>query len=181
MAAGKKKPGDMAGQNTVTVPAQGGRPGAPRTRSQFNRGASGIFCLPTLDHERFGGILGTMDIRNAVLSSVVHYRGLCFQWLVLYDADKNMGYMHRVGNVQMASDWIESEEIISIEVWSVEPTIIPELPISDGKGAVDALLERTTAEELVQNPLPEWKPVEWFVAGLPEHIEVYVTRKFIEM
>jgi hypothetical protein len=130
---------------------------------------------------RFGGILGAMDIRNAVLSAVVHYRGLCFQWLVLYDADKNMGYMHRVGNVQMASDWIEAEEIISIEDWSVEPTIIPELPISDGKGSVDALLERTTAEELVQNPLPEWKPVEWCEAGLPEHIEVFVTRKFIEM
>ena len=130
---------------------------------------------------RFGGILGTMDIRKAVLSNVVHFRGLCFQWLVLYDAQENMGYMHRVGNVQWASDWIESEDLISFEVWCADPMIIPDIPISVGQSAVDALLERTTAEELVENPLPEWKPVDWFQAGLPEHIEVHVVRKFTKM
>ncbi|MCY1556886.1 hypothetical protein D9M68_936840 [compost metagenome] len=81
----------------------------------------------------------------------------------------------------MASDWIESEDIIRVEDWGAEPTIIPELPISVGQGAVDALLEHTAAEELVENPLPEWNPVEWFQAGMPEHIEVYVTRKFTKM
>ena len=122
-----------------------------------------------------------MKIRNAVLSNVVHYEGLCFQWLVLFDAKENMGYRYRVGSVQMASDWIEAEDIISIEDWSSDPTIIPDLPIGVGQGAVDALLERTTAAELVENPLPEWKPVDWFQSGLPENIPVEVIRKFTKM
>jgi len=46
---------------------------------------------------------------------------------------------------------------------------------------VDALLERTTAEELVENPLPDWRLVNWFEADLPEHIHVNVVRKFTKM
>lgn len=119
-----------------------------------------------------------MNIRHAVLSVVVPYKGQCFQWLVLFDAKHNMEYKYRVGSKEMASDWVESQGILSPEDREMFETIIPDLPTSDGQGAVDAQIERNTADELARKPLPGWKPIEWFRAGLPNHIEVHITRRF---
>lgn len=131
---------------------------------------------------RFGGILRTMQIQSAVLSEVVLYKGLCFQWLILFEANGDAEYKYRVGVGEVAGDWIGAEKNnVTAEDINTCMTILPDLPISDGQSAVDALLERFSPQELARNPLPEWKPVEWFEAGLPDHIWLHVTRKFTEM
>jgi len=121
-----------------------------------------------------------MDVQSAVLSAVVFYRGLCFQWLVLYDALGNIGYQCRIGAGEWASDWIDSGETVSAEAMATFMTIIPDLPIGMGTAAIDAQLLLTSASELLNNPLPEWRQVDWFDPGLPAGIPVEIVRKFIE-
>jgi len=138
--------------------------------------------LSRLNLPRFGGILGTMEIQSAVLSEVVLYKGLCFQWLILFNADGDAEYKYRVGVGEVAGDWVGDEKnSVAAEDLNTYMTILPDLPLGDGQNAVDALLEHFSPQELARNPLPEWKPVEWFEAGLPDHIRVHVTRKFTEM
>lgn len=123
-----------------------------------------------------------MEIQSAILSEVVRYRGLCFQWLILFDARGDAEYRYRVGVGELACEWIgDSDNSVSAEDFSSQMTILPDLPIGDGQSAVDALLDRASAEELARNPLPEWRPIEWFEAGLPDHIRVHVTRQFTEL
>jgi hypothetical protein len=123
-----------------------------------------------------------MDIQSAILSEVVLYKGLCFQWLILWDAHGDAEYRYRIGVGDVASDWIGNEDnSVSVEDFADYMTILPDLPIGAGQSAVDALLERTSAEEFGRNPLPEWKPIDWFEAGLPDLIHVQITRQFTEM
>lgn len=67
------------------------------------------------------------------------------------------------------------------EDWAQFPTIIPDMPLSICGGEIDKLLEHTTVDRLKRNPLPGWKPVDWFEAGLPVQIQVSVSRRFTEL
>lgn len=123
-----------------------------------------------------------MEIQSAVLSEVVQYRGLHFQWLILFDARGDAEYRYRIGLGDVACDWIgDASNSVSAEDFSMFMTILPDLPIGDGQSAVDAVLDHSSAEVLAKNPLPEWKPVDWFEAGLPGHVRVQVTRQFTEL
>ena len=122
-----------------------------------------------------------MDTKNAVLSEVVNYQGLRFQWLVLFDASDNAVCKTRIGVADVASDWSEIVGTVHAEDWAQFPTIFPDMPLSLCGGEIDKLLEHTTADRLKRNPLPGWKPVDWFAAGLPVQIPVNVSRRFTEL
>lgn len=81
----------------------------------------------------------------------------------------------------VASDWSENVETVLAEDWYQFPTIFPDMPLSLCGGEIDKLLEHTTADRLKRNPLPGWKPVDWFAAGLPVQIPVNVSRRFTEL
>ena len=122
-----------------------------------------------------------MDTKGAVLSEVMTYQGLRFQWLVLFDASDNAVCKTRIGVADVASDWNENVGTVRAEDWAQFPTIIPDMPLSICGGEIDKLLEHTTADRLKSNPLPGWKPVDWFAAGLPVQIPVNVSRRFTEL
>jgi hypothetical protein len=126
-------------------------------------------------------ILIFVDTKSAVLSEVVNYQGLRFQWLVLFDAANNAVCKTRMGVADVASDWSKNVETVHAEDWYQFPTIIPDMPLSICGGEIDKLLEHTTADRLKRNPLPGWKPVDWFEAGLPVQIPVSVSRRFTEL
>ena len=122
-----------------------------------------------------------MDTKNAVLSEVITYQGLRFQWLVLFDAADNAVCKTRIGVADLASDWSEIIGTIDAEDWAQFPTIIPDMPLSKCGGEINKLLEDTTADHLESHPLPGWTPVDWFSAGLPVQIPVNVSRRFTEL
>lgn len=126
-------------------------------------------------------ILIFMDTKSAVLSEVMTYQGLRFQWVVLFDAANNAVCKTRIGVADIASDWNENVGTVLAEDWDQFPTIIPDMPLSLCGGEIDKLLEHTTADRLRRNPLPGWKPVDWFEAGLPVQIPVNVSRRFTEL
>lgn len=121
-----------------------------------------------------------MEIRSAILSEVVFHRGLCFQWLVLFD-EGGAGYQYRIGAGEWASDWIESGDYYSTEEMAQFLTILPDVPVASGSDAIETLLQLTSAAELAANPLPQWKKVDWFDPGLPDGVPVSITRQFTEL
>lgn len=122
-----------------------------------------------------------MKPTDALLSSVMNYRGLRFQWLLLFNDDGSIDCQHRIGMGELAGDWKPTTPTLSREMVEDEPGMLPDLPIATGCGEVNHLLQEFTLGQLTQAPVEGWKPVDWFAVELPSGISLEVIKEFQDL
>ena len=111
----------------------------------------------------------------------MNYRGLRFQWLLIYNDDGSIDCRHRIGLGELAGEWQTTTQTLTRETVEDEPGIFPNLPIAAGCAEVNALLEKHTVEDLKRFPAAGWKPVEWFKADLLNGIPLDVIKSFEDL
>lgn len=118
-----------------------------------------------------------MKIKSAVLSVVMNYRGLRFQWLTLFNSDGSIDIRARVGAGDMAGPWDKPYHITAKDL-DYEPDMAHNVPFALGPSLVNELLEKRTAADIAKSPEPDWKPVQWFECDLPSGVVLHVVKEF---
>lgn len=121
----------------------------------------------------------SMKIKSAVLSVVMNYRGLRFQWLTLFNSDESIDIQTRIGAGEMAGPWSKPYHI-SAEDLDYEPDMAHNVPFALGPSEVDELLEKRSAADIAKSPEPDWRPVKWFECDLPPGVRLDVVEGFEE-
>lgn len=119
----------------------------------------------------------SMKIKSAVLSVVMNYRELRFQWLTQFNSDETIDIRVRVGVGEVAGPW-DKPYHISVEDLDHEPDMAHNVPFALGPGMVDDLLKKHSAGDIAKSPPPDWKPVKWFEHDLPSTVDVHVVNRF---
>lgn len=119
----------------------------------------------------------SMKIKSAVLSVVMNYKGLRFQWLTLFNSDESIDIQTRIGAGEMAGPWSKPYHI-SAEDLDYEPDMAHNVPFALGPSEVDELLEKRPAAEVEKSPEPDWRPVKWFECDLPPGVRLDVVEGF---
>lgn len=122
-----------------------------------------------------------MKPTDALLSSVMNYRGLRFQWLLVFNDDGSIDCQHRIGIGELAGEWQTTTPTVARDTIEDEPGIFPDLPVSAGCAEVDGLLQRHTVAYLTQRPIAGWRPVEWFKVESPSGVPLEVIEKFQDL
>lgn len=133
-------------------------------------------CIPVCQEQSLAYAF-FMKIESAVLSAVQNYRGLRFQWVIMFNVNGTMDVQIRVGVGDLAGPWGEPYHI-SKRALNIEPDMGHNAPLALGTSRINERLENFTAEQIAESPPADWKPVNWFKHDLPPGVPVHVVEEF---